>query len=780
MTYPAPFNNQTQRWAYDDAGNLKSRTTVNGERQDFFYDIRNRKISMSWANGADSATYGYDEASRLTNANNPNSNVTRAYDAAGRLTQDQQQVTGLGIKTVTYPQYDDDGKLKEVSAAGVYGYLFDYDAMGRFETISTGNSVNFRYAYDAASNETDRYAYFNGNTIDQIYGRDSLNRISSRVLKKNGHTIPGSTEAYTYDHMNRLTEVNRDSVADSFAYYWSGELWTAQYGGGPHMPYTEGQDPDLDTADTVDPNAGYQPPETAEAEPAPPADDTPPPDQTLNTTPSPDPNPPSDTPPAEDPSKGQKTVEDYLGDGKQGPDGPQPDLPSGRSVRYTLDQAGNRTSVTDNANGNATYAPNHLNQYTSVGGSSVINGPEHEIQTYDSVTYYYINDEHLKRVTGGSNTYNLSYDALGRCVKRSLNSAITYYIYDGEKPILEYRSTDLSNPARNVYGKGVDEILMRYDPSFTPALTCYYQQNHEGSVTHLLSTGGNVIESYKYDAFGAPAIYDANGTLLSSSAKSNRFLFTGREYANLFGFYEYRARAYHPTLGRFMSEDPKGTVRRAGLGTAPADWTFAAHPDEAEFNLFRYCVNDPVNNSDPTGLDSIQNADGSFSYTLQHDLSPQSLSGSYVEHGVSRNNVDRSPVQCARTARVLAGTALGDGWHNAPSPEGGAWSQGAAVSNNTPFGSLVARGWEHGVYPNRDAHDRSYEGHPDRINHAGIFVGLSRDGKYVFVLDQFVDRNGQAKLEVRPWAKADWSQVASNRPHESSPTQLLLRAKENE
>ena len=33
MRYAAPLNNQTQQWAYDDAGNLKSRMTVNGEIQ---------------------------------------------------------------------------------------------------------------------------------------------------------------------------------------------------------------------------------------------------------------------------------------------------------------------------------------------------------------------------------------------------------------------------------------------------------------------------------------------------------------------------------------------------------------------------------------------------------------------------------------------------------------------------------------------------------------------------------------------------------------------------
>jgi YD repeat-containing protein len=317
MTY---HDGSYQQWSWDNAHNLASRTTVNPvnprETQSFTYDNCNRKIGMSWSNGADSASYAYDDAGRLTSASNPNSTVTRAYDAAGRLTQDQQNITGLGIKTVTYPLYDDDGKVKQLSAASVYDYTFGYDAAGRFETISTGPSVKFQYAYDAASNETDRYANLPNNVrIQQHYNRDSLNRMASRLLKKNGTTIPGTTESYTYDHMNRITEANRAGMADDFGYYWDGELLSAQYGGGPHAPYTEGQEPDLDTTDTLDPNAGYQPPETAEAEPAPPPDDTTPPDQTPDTTPSPDVTPPSDTPPAEDPAKGEKTVEDYLGDG---------------------------------------------------------------------------------------------------------------------------------------------------------------------------------------------------------------------------------------------------------------------------------------------------------------------------------------------------------------------------------------------------------------------------------------------------------------------------------
>ena len=558
MTYHG--NNGRQQWAYDDAGNLKSRTTVNGEIQSFTFDNRNRKIGMSWSNGVDSASYGYDGASRLTSANNPNSSVARTYDATGRLTQDQQNVSGLGIKNVNYPSYDDDGKVKEISAAGIYDYTFAYDAAGRFETISTGGSTKFEYDYDAASNETHRYTYLNGVTIDQIYARDSLNRMASRVLKKDGQTIPGSTDAHTYDRMNRLTEVNRAGVADSFSYYWSGELWTAAYGGRPLMPYSEEQDPDLDTTDTVDPNANYLPPEISEPEPQPPPDDY------------------SELP---------------------GGGGAPPDLPGGRSVAYYLDRAGNRKQLNDTMNGNATYTANNINQYTAVTGCTVSNGSEHEVSVFKAptdaqqVNYYYVNDEHLKQVTSGSNTYDLKYDALGRCVKRVLNNTtITYYIYDGEKPILEYKSNDLTHPVKNVYGKGIDEILMRTENGINSGQPFYYCQDHEGSVTHLLNPSGNKIETYTYDAFGAPSFYNGSGTQIISTAYNNRFLFTGREYAATyrgtyvapFAFYEYRARAYNPTLGRFTSEDPK---------------LF----DAGDYNLFRYCHNDPIDFADPMGLE---------------------------------------------------------------------------------------------------------------------------------------------------------------------------------
>jgi RHS repeat-associated protein len=275
-----------------------------------------------------------------------------------------------------------------------------------------------------------------------------------------------------------------------------------------------------------------------------------------------------------------------------------------RSVTYTVDNVGNRQSMVENGT-STSYSPNAINEYASVTGCTISNaGPEHEISQFkaandtQTVTYTYINDGRLNSgsSTNGGNTYSYNpyYDALGRCVKRSVtvnnSTTTTYYIYDGEKPVVEFDSTGAVT-ARNLYGKGIDEILMRTLPATNGTL--YYQHNHEGSVTLVTNAGGGVIEKYKYDAFGAPTFYDANWNQINYSTFNNRFLFTGREYAAAtangynagFKFYEYRARAYNAALGRFMSEDPK---------------LF----DAGDYNVFRYCHNDPLDLTDPMGLES--------------------------------------------------------------------------------------------------------------------------------------------------------------------------------
>jgi RHS repeat-associated protein len=565
MTYPN--NSDYQSWTYDNAKNLSSRRTVNGTTQSFTFDSRNRKMGMNWSNNADSATFDYDTAGRLITANNPNSSITRGYDTAGRLNLDRQNVGALGAKDVQY-QIDVAGKPTELylTTAG-YDYIFGYDPMGRFSTISpNGSAASFQYSYDLASNETHRLNLLKN--IDQDYGTpDALNRKQKREIKINGNRLSGagSLEAYGYDVMNRLATIDReDGTRDAFTYYLNGELTNARYG------------------------------------------------LVNNANPT-------------------------------------------RNVDYTIDKSGNRTNVSDSGT-NTNYSPNNLNQYTTVGGNNLGSGSEHEINSYQSANYTYINDERLQSVTLGGNTYTLGYDALGRCVKRTLGTTTTYYIYDGEKPIVEYTSGGVVT-AKNLYGKEIDEILMRTDSTVPAAQQPYfYQDDHEGSVTHLIDNANTaVIERYRYDVFGKPTI---NGGALTSSAFNNRFMFTGREYAGTFGIYEYRARAYHPGLGRFMSEDPKGF-------------------DAGDYNLFRYCKNDPEDLTDPMGedvnLDMFSHESWQNSANLKPfpGIAPQIYTiGAHGlvdgRHVVDGRGLERDSQAVSLTARGLANVMKGAGFQATP------------------------------------------------------------------------------------------------------------------
>src|SRR6185437_6073243 len=69
-----------------------------------------------------------------------------------------------------------------------------------------------------------------------------------------------------------------------------------------------------------------------------------------------------------------------------------------------------------------------------------------------------------------------------------------------------------------------------------------------------------------YDAYGNTLIFSAAGTggnwwandAVTTTTPACEFLFTGRQYNPETGNYWYRARYYHPGLGRFLSRDPLG------------------------------------------------------------------------------------------------------------------------------------------------------------------------------------------------------------------------------
>ncbi len=157
----------------------------------------------------------------------------------------------------------------------------------------------------------------------------------------------------------------------------------------------------------------------------------------------------------------------------------------------------------------------------------------------------------------------------------------TYFYYDGWRLIDEGPGAGQS-VRRNCFGAGPDEMIA--SRNLTTGQLALHHYDARGHCVFLSDwVTGNMIEQYDYDAFGKPYFYNPAGNPTAGSGFGNRFLFTGREWLSELRLYDYRNRWYQPELGRFLQPDPK---------------QFEA----GDYNLYRYCHNDPVNRSDPTGL----------------------------------------------------------------------------------------------------------------------------------------------------------------------------------
>ena len=251
------------------------------------------------------------------------------------------------------------------------------------------------------------------------------------------------------------------------------------------------------------------------------------------------------------------------------------------SYAYTPDKL-NRASVTENGTATNFNSPSRVNQYASVGTKAMTYDTSLNLQTYASWSYSYDAENRLLRASidarGSSHAMTAIYDGLGRCLQRTVDGVTTTYVYDEWSAVNEFTSASTNNIIWNLFGPGgPDDIQMRVGDQLG---TQFYHKDREGNV-NFVTEGTTVREQYLYDAFGTP--YNSTGTEITASSIGNRYLFTGREYFFSFGIYDYRHRVYHPKLGRFLQLDPKGF-------------------DAGDMNLFRYCDDDPVDRTDPTGL----------------------------------------------------------------------------------------------------------------------------------------------------------------------------------
>ena len=183
----------------------------------------------------------------------------------------------------------------------------------------------------------------------------------------------------------------------------------------------------------------------------------------------------------------------------------------------------------------------------------------------------------VTRVNTDKAEVQYSYNVSGLRKSKTVNSETTNFIWNGQNMIAEANGDDV---IQNIYTYDMTGVILRNGSD-------WYLKNARGDVVGMVDSGNNLIQEYRYDAFGNQIGRDENDT--------NPFRYSGEYWDGETENIYLRARMYDPGAGRFTSEDPA----KDGL------------------NWYSYCAGNPVMFSDPSGYINLPTSgdygDGNYS-----------------------------------------------------------------------------------------------------------------------------------------------------------------------
>ena len=146
--------------------------------------------------------------------------------------------------------------------------------------------------------------------------------------------------------------------------------------------------------------------------------------------------------------------------------------------------------------------------------------------------------------------------------------------------------------AKFLRGVIIDEVVSGYFYDEIGKKTNYtFHHDHQRSVVALTDRRGNIVENTMYGPFGEE--YESSG------GTENILKYTGREIDKETGLYYHRKRYRDLDIGTFISEDPIGF--------------------EGGINLYAYAGNNPINFTDPMGLEPPENVPPNIDYLKNID-----------------------------------------------------------------------------------------------------------------------------------------------------------------
>ena len=192
--------------------------------------------------------------------------------------------------------------------------------------------------------------------------------------------------------------------------------------------------------------------------------------------------------------------------------------------------------------------------------------------------------------------YSYTYNADGIRTSKTVNGVKHTYHLSGTQ-ILSEEWTDRWNRHVMVYiyDAAGQPIGMTHFQDSTLVDTYLYEKNIQGDVVAVYEYDGDLVVRYAYNAWGAVSEteYGSEYDESSFAVECNPFRYRGYYYDTETDLYYLNSRYYDPAVGRFLNAD--------GIDFLGTDEGLLS------YNLFAYCLNDPVNRTDDSGNLSIKN-----------------------------------------------------------------------------------------------------------------------------------------------------------------------------